>query len=179
MNANPKLARMLDDWRRLDALAGELDKAKKGKASDAAQAKAMRLIHAIGDMEATSVDDIMLKLDLACEAYGAATQDRAKFIEAGDPPLDFLYQSLIDARRLLANPVKSAEQDAAFKAADIVSSMEDGVAALVVVCNAMGSDSAEDKALIFVTDKLGGDVKAIGKAINAIRGQTAAKPEAA
>jgi hypothetical protein len=179
MSANPKLVKMIWEWRQLDAQGAAAETAKKSKKSDAVTARATRLIHAIGDMEATSVDDIILKLDLACEAYGAATQPRDKFIEAGDPPLDFLYQSLLDARRLLANPVKSAEQDAALKAADIVSSMEDGMAALVDVCNAMGSDSAEDKALIFVTDKLGEDVSAIGKAIDTIRGLPAAKPEAA
>ena len=98
MTANPELVKMIADWRRLDAEADRLyrgGKADSTTAGDVVQDKATALIHAIGGMEATSAADIMLKLDLACQAYEAATQDRDKFIEAGEPPLDFLFQSIL------------------------------------------------------------------------------------
>jgi hypothetical protein len=46
---------------------------------------------------------------------------------------------------------------------DVVSSMEDGIGALIVVGNAMMAEekTAEFKALVFVTDKLGQDVQKI------------------
>ena len=54
---------------------------------------------------------------------------------------------------------------------DITSSMEDGIAALIVVGIAMVEEekTAEVKALVFVTEKLGEDVQKIRAALESIR----------
>lgn len=100
MTADPKLVEMVAEWRRLDAEAGDFDKADKGDESDSAQKLAMDVLHAIADLPATSNEDIVLKLALAHEAYVGKAEDREHFLHTPDPIADFVWQSLADARRM-------------------------------------------------------------------------------
>ena len=67
--------------------------------------------------------------------------------------------------------VMSADARSAILDMDITSSMGDGIAALIIVGNAMIEEekTAEFKALIFVTEKLGEDVREIRAALESIR----------
>jgi hypothetical protein len=98
--SQPTFPEMIAEWRRLNSEAAMFDKAGQADESEAASGLALDVLHAIADRPAASADEILLKLALAHEAY-VGDADYEMFMKTTDPIADYVWQSLVDARRIV------------------------------------------------------------------------------
>ena len=102
MSTNPKLVEKIAEWRRLDAEAKRLLDAGDGKGADETDAQALDILWGqILDEPLTSVEDLVLVVALAGEAFTMPGETEEHFRESAEIPGVFLHRAMLHAQRLV------------------------------------------------------------------------------